>query len=101
MNGSIIWPPKTPAEVVDRGLDWIDRLQPGEYLVSSVWETPDEITIGASGLDEEYPKTTVIWLSGGVDKRTYRFLNRVGTSEGRLMEMSVILPVKAFFPPKP
>lgn len=94
-KATILWPSKSPAEVIDYGLNWKKGLKPGEYIVSSVWVSPTGITVGESGLDEDYPTTTVIWLSGGVNKTTYRFINRIGTSEGRLLEAAASLEVRA------
>lgn len=95
MSSSTVWPAKSPTEVKLYGLDWTKRLDTNEYIVSSSWELPEGITVDERGLSGENPKIAVLLLSGGVVGKTYSFLNRIGTSEGQLLEVRASISVKA------
>lgn len=92
---TITWPSKSPTEVKDYGINWKPGLLPNETIMVSTWETPDGILVQSYGLDETDPKVTVIWLSGGVATKSYKFMNRISTSQGRILEASAILTVRA------
>ena len=94
-EGVITWPPKSPTEVKEYGFMWEGRLEEDEYIMVSTWEGPEGIIVQDYGLDGENPKTTVIWLSGGELKQSYKFMNRISTSEGRILERTATLQIKA------
>ena len=65
----LIWPRKTPGEILDYACDWSAELAEGESIQTSTWElldlpgTAPELVITnevISGL------TTIVWLSGGI-----------------------------------
>jgi hypothetical protein len=93
MIGTVIWPTKTPTEVKDFGIIWDRLLKPGEIIMTSTWSSTEGILVQSQGLYGT--DTTVVWLSGGITGKTYKFLNRIGTSQGRLMEAEASLNVKA------
>ena len=72
---------KDPDAVLDFAVDWSEWIEGQDTIVTSVWESPDGLTTADPDLDGA--KAT-IWLSGGVANMTYRVVNRVTTSAGRV-----------------
>lgn len=94
MNGSVIWPTKSPSEVRFYGINWKKRLFADMFIVNSIWEYQEGLTVLQSGLSEEYPTITVIRISGGIHTKNYRLLNRIATSDGQLLEVVATLQVQ-------
>lgn len=82
------WSNKDPNEVLDYQLRWTKRIASGDAITASSWTVPDGITKQSDTFTET---TTTIWLTGGTDGDEYEFVNRVTTTEGRIMDQSVTL----------
>jgi hypothetical protein len=88
---TLSWPTKDPDEVLDYKIDWTDRLEDDETILSSTWIVPVGLTQNSSITQA---KTTTVWLSGGATLgKIYKVLNRVVTSGGRTMDQTVELKV--------
>ena len=59
---------KDPNAVLDYGFDWSNWLQDGESIVTAVWTIPTGITKDSQ---DESTTVTVVWLSGGTDRKDY------------------------------
>lgn len=86
------WEDKDPDEVIDRGIDWTPRLPEGDSISSSTWISPVGITVDS---ETSNAFITVIWLSGGILGETYKFTNRITTTQGRTMDTSVKLRISS------
>jgi hypothetical protein len=86
------WPPKDPDETLDFVMDWSERLASGDEITASVWTDPDGIVTAS---DSMTTTTTTLWLSGGTLGETYTFTNTVTTDQGRIMQQTVKIKVKA------
>lgn len=89
---SLSWPFKDPDEVLDYHIDWSDRLDTGDTIVTSTWTVPTGITLDD---DDQTTTTTTVWLSSGTLATTYEILNRIVTAAGRTMDQTVKLKIKA------
>jgi hypothetical protein len=95
----LVWPKKDPDDIADYQLDWYTgkndkpgQLQlDGDTIFSSTWIVPTDLTLE----DESNDSTSAtIWLSGGLNGKTYIITNRIVTAAGRQWDQSVKLPVK-------
>ncbi len=87
----LTWPAKDPDEVLDYSVEWSERLEGGEAIVSSSF-TVDSGTITKDS--ESFAGTrSQVWLSGGTDGTTVELRNRITTSGGRTLERSIALPI--------
>lgn len=87
-----LWPYKDPDEVLDYDIDWTDRLA-GDTIVTSAW-TSDSVNITINS-DIASAAATKVWLSAGVLGEQYVLTNRITTADGRTMDQSVKLRIKA------
>lgn len=90
---SLSWPNKDADEVLDYALDWSARLGT-DTIKTSTWAVPtgiDKLSDAVASGDSQ----TVIWLSGGVLGKSYKFTNRIVTDGGRTMDQSVMLAIAA------
>lgn len=85
------WPYKDPDEVLDYEIDWTSRLG-GDTIVTSTWTVPTGVTKNS---DTFTGSTTIVWLSGGTEPKTYGILNRITTAGGRTMDQTVDLTIRA------
>ena len=96
MTSMLIWPRKTPDEVLDYTCDWAGELAESETISTSVWTLLDldgiapELTITNEGLN---PTNAIIWLANGVPKKKYHLTNKITTSGGRTFEQTIWLRV--------
>lgn len=82
---------KDPDATLDFGCDWAEWLSDGETLVGSTWDVP----AGLTSTNADYSATlAVVWLSGGAAGSTYRVVNHVTTSAGRVDERSIFVHVE-------
>jgi len=89
---TLFWPTKDPQEVLDYDIDWSERLV-DDIIVGSTWAVDDAtLTIAA---DVASDTATKVWLSGGTLGAQYILTNTITTAEGRTMEQSVKLRIKA------
>jgi hypothetical protein len=87
--------PKDPEELKDYIMDHSAMLETDETISTSSWAITgsDSVLVeDSSEIDEE---RTVIWLSGGTLNVTYLLTNTITTSDGRTLELSGRLKVKA------
>ena len=71
------WDSKKPGETDDRDLDWSQRLDAGDSIVSSSWAVvgaPTSLTLGVSTHTDTLTK---IVLSGGRPLATYTLKNTI------------------------
>ena len=85
------WPSKDPDEVLDYSLDWAPRLI-DDTISTSLFIIPDGIVADSSS---NSPTETIVWLSGGTLGATYTITNRVVTAQGRTMDQTVRLRIRA------
>lgn len=91
-----VWPDKDPDEILDYSIDWNPRVLDDDSIVSSSWTITT--TDGALVIDTAVPAIngiTTVWLSGGTPAYTYILTNRVETDDGRTMDQSVRLLIRA------
>jgi hypothetical protein len=88
------WPNKDPDEVLDYSIDWSARLSDTDFITSSTW-----VNLTSSGLirysSSSSSTITTIWFSGGTLDLSYIITNRVVTNEGRTMDQSAKIKIKA------
>lgn len=85
------WGSKSPAEVVDRGIDWSRRLKT-RTIVTQEWVAPVELTLTGQTL---VGSVTSIRIAGGVDGQNYALQNRVVLNTGETLEAVIYQPVVA------
>ena len=90
---------KDPDEVQDYGFDWNGDaddggpwLEDGDTVSTSTWIVPSGITKDS---DSKSTTVTKIWLSGGTDGEEYLIANRMVSAEGRTVERSFVVQVRA------
>lgn len=81
---------KHPADVVDYEIDWSGQLG-GDTIVDSRWGVPTGLT-GDSGSNTS--TTTTIWVSSGTADTDYGVLNRITTTDGRVLDCTLVIPVR-------
>ena len=109
---SLVWPNKDPDELLDYSVDWT-KVTEGMTISSVVWSIrstnyPTETTL-AAGRDLTFAsggvevdsiqnvsqaisgKSAIIYIAGGVDRRDYTFVCTINTSQGTVLQRSVIL----------
>ena len=80
---------KDPDAVLDYQIDWSSWLASEETLTDSVWEVT-----GATALSSSFDEgITTVWLSGGEVGTLISATNRITTSEGRIDDRTVQIPV--------
>jgi hypothetical protein len=95
MNFPVLrWPTKDPSDVLDYSFDVNEFLMlstPPDTIAGVVWLVPAGLTAGA-----QYHAAGVatIWLSGGAAGETYTLTATVTTAAGRVVERSLVLPVR-------
>jgi len=78
---------KDPDSVIHRGIDWTEHLEAGDTIASTQWLGDSGITVedlGFAGL------VTRCKVSGGTIGETYRVTNRVTTSGGERLDLSLV-----------
>ena len=85
------WPDKDPNENLDYTIDWSAALVDGDEIVSSEWVVHEELVKSKESFDST---KTIVWFGGGVLGNKYSIINKVTTTEGRIMERSILLKVK-------
>ena len=85
------WPDKDPNENLDYTIDWSAALVDEDTIASSEWIIPEELSKSKESFDST---KTIVWLSGGVVGNKYTVGNKITTTEGRIMERSVLLKIK-------
>lgn len=86
---------KDPAALVDYGVDWSAGYLTGQTITASNWAvTPGgngSISIEAQSIG---PARTSATLGGGQAGCVYRVTNRIGTSDGRSDERTLVIRVE-------
>jgi hypothetical protein len=82
---------KDPNSVLDYKWNWASWLQEGETITAATVTAEEGITVDSSS-DED--GTVTAWLSGGTDGRTYRVVNQITTSQGRVDERTIRIVVE-------
>lgn len=88
------WPSKDPDEQLDYTYDWAPDLAVGETLVSHTFVPIDAAgTVVATEnlLADKY----VVWFTGGTDGDEATYTLQVTTSQNRILEDTVVLPIIA------
>jgi hypothetical protein len=96
------WPTKDPGDILDYGFDISPALvgNPGDSIatldITITPNNPGDLTLSAAAADGS---TAVLWLSGGQAGTVYVVTISIGTSAGRALQRSVLLPVLALSTP--
>jgi hypothetical protein len=85
-------PAKDPADKLDYTIDWSGVIG-SDPIASSIWTVPSGITQDTPA-PSFTPTTTTIWLSAGTDAEDYTLINKIATTGGRVVERSIIIPVR-------
>lgn len=85
------WPSKDPGDRLDFAIDWAARLE-GDAIAASTFAVPAGIVGEASSRSATM---TTVWLSSGVDRRSYLVVNSITTAAGRVMRQAVRIKIKA------
>ena len=100
--GSLCWPAKDPADVLDYVLDASGAVlgDGGDSIASlNVQVTPDgvgDLQVQSAAADGE---RAILWLAGGQPGTTYTVSITISTTAGRVLARSVTLPVLAIATP--
>lgn len=81
---------KDPNARLDFKIDWSAWLSSGDSITSSQWFIPDDLADDTPSISGAI---TTVWLSGGVDGRTYQVTNRVTTAQGRVDDRTIRIAV--------
>ena len=82
---------KTPTEVLDYDFTW--ELEDDETIVTSTWAaTGTGLTIGMTLVSGA---TVKVWLSGGTLGASYTVTNTITTSDGRTLQDSFSMLIRA------
>lgn len=89
----LAWPFKDPDEILDYSIDWTARIDDGDSINTSTWI----LDIGDVVIDSDFVTglVTTVWLSGGTIGVLSELTNRITTVEGRTMDQTVKLKIKA------
>ncbi len=87
------WPPKDPNEVLDYQMDWSDRLEDGETILTSTFVVASGDI--AKDSQEFSGALTTVWFSGGTEGVKNVITNRVVTSDGRTYDESAIIRIRS------
>lgn len=68
----------TDEEHLDFGIDWTDKLGPGETIVNSDWTVQAGLTKGSTAINGA---KTAVWLSNGIAGTVYAVDNVMTTNE--------------------
>ena len=83
---------KQPTERLDYDIDFTDWLPNGDAIITTVASSnPTGLTIVITDADTIIPK---LWVSGGVNKKTYVVSTLVATNQGRTKEVNFKLKIK-------
>lgn len=91
---------KDPDADLDYEMDWAGGapgpwLATGETISTSTWTAPAGLTVGTGGQAPSHDTTTTtVWLLGGTVDKTYRVVNRITTSAGRVDDRSIWIKVR-------
>jgi hypothetical protein len=96
------WAPKDPDSKMDYKINWLNWLTSVDELtgipvidtiIASVWvDVHADLTVES---DHFTDSTTTVWLTGGVIGETYKVVNRINTTAGRIQDKTVELECKA------
>ena len=82
---------KRPEDVVDYNVDWSQWLETGDTIQTSTWIVETGITQDS---ESETASVATIWVSGGIEGRTYRLINEIVTTPGaRTKRQPIIVEV--------
>ena len=90
------WPTKDPGDVLDYGFDISPALvgNPGDSIatldIAITPSNPGDLTVNASSADGS---VVVLWLSAGQPGIVYVVTIVIGTTSGRTLQRSILLPV--------
>lgn len=68
---------KDPAEILPYGWTWVNWLESGETIVSSVWTVDTGLAVESDSFDDD---STTVWFSGGTENTDYVAINTITTS---------------------
>lgn len=89
----LVWPAKDANEVLDYAIDFSDRLGCDTVASASFsLATAAGLTIDDSDSEDQ---TATVWLSSGTEGSVGKVLCRITTTDGRTMDETVSLLVKA------
>ena len=83
---------KQPSEVLDYDIDCGDWLTPGDNI-QSVTATPDDAGLKVDSIVNNDPRIK-IWLSEGVDGKSYKVTVGITTADGRHKEVEFMVQVR-------
>lgn len=87
------WPSKDPNEVLDYQMDWSDRLQVGETIVTSNFTIAEGDVVKDS--QSVSGALTTVWLSAGTEGVVNLITNRITTSSARTYDESAKLRIRS------
>jgi hypothetical protein len=83
---------KDPAAKLDYGVNWAPWLAVGETITASTWTVDTGLTVTTPAASFTGTATTV-WLLGGTVGTTYKAVNQVTTSAGRIDERTLTIEI--------
>ena len=91
---ALVFPAKDPQEVLDYTIDWSARIDDNDVIETSTFTlvSGSGLTLGSQSNDDT---STTVWLSAGTLGTTYEILNHIITEDGREMEQTVKIKIKA------
>lgn len=96
------WAAKDPDEVLDYSYDWAEDLQEGETLLpapDSVFEVVTASGTALQGAAQYGPDFVTVVITGGNAGTEAIFTSRVKTTADRILEDTIILPVRSTIVP--
>lgn len=89
---TVDWPPKGPNENYDNDLRWsYNQVPEGDEIATSTWVKVSGSA--AKGAEQVAPRTTKLWVTGGVIGEICLFRNTIVTQQGRTYTQDVRLPI--------
>lgn len=87
--------PKDPDEKLDFRIEWANRIEEDDEIISSVWVIVSEDSTVVVDDDSIDGTDTIVWFTGGTEGEKCEVLNRVQTTIGRRMDQTAILTIKS------
>ena len=82
---------KDPDALLDYKLNWSLWLEGLDTISNSNWIVPTGLTLEANVFDDT---TATAWLSGGDLNATYKVVNRINTTAGRVEDRTITIRIR-------
>lgn len=90
----LVWPAKDAGETLDYTIDWADRLG-CDSITSATFTLATAAGLTIDDSEHDSDRLATVWLSGGTEGSKAKILCEIETSDGRAMQETVALLLRA------